>query len=274
MPQGAAATGGRVFVARACAEAPDPLAHRRDPSIWNEVGALAYSDRIVPNEPGPRQLALAPRVRNDRCTLVRRLLPLVSALTLGVAVLLGIVGLAANRFSANAARSMTSATHYFDSTVVLARAAAPCAAFVATSSRFAFGLSRSACASDWAARSGWCMKRSSIPRLGACLPESSGGGAPRPTPARRARTSSTRRRSRGSDPGLRVGTVRPVPHTSHSSSALTSLGVGPTRRRACRAPRLLHRSCQGRHLVIGGEHRRPRPRLSFAIVPSPEADVR
>ena len=56
--------------------------------------------------------------------VVRRLSLLVSALTLGVAVLLGVVS-SRPTVSANAARSLATATHYFDSTAVLARAARP-----------------------------------------------------------------------------------------------------------------------------------------------------
>ena len=56
--------------------------------------------------------------------VVRRLSLLVSALTLGVAVLLGVVS-SRPAVSANAARSLATATHYFDSTAVLARAARP-----------------------------------------------------------------------------------------------------------------------------------------------------
>jgi hypothetical protein len=56
--------------------------------------------------------------------VARRLSLLITALTLGAAVLLGVVS-SRPAVSANAARSLASATHYFDSTVVLARASRP-----------------------------------------------------------------------------------------------------------------------------------------------------
>ena len=56
--------------------------------------------------------------------VARRLSLLITALTLGAAVLLGVVS-SRPTVSANAARSLAVATHYFDSTVVLARAARP-----------------------------------------------------------------------------------------------------------------------------------------------------